>query len=122
MIKKILRIIYHRPTQIRCLINLSKQCSGLPYVGLGASLMLDNLVHYLFGIEVSSRTLDIVELHVGHSTGVVLGGNGIKCNGKLHVSSGVVFGRKYYDPNKSKNYFFDIDGVSWTSVVVSPLS
>jgi serine acetyltransferase len=86
--------------------------------------MIDRVLLSHFGIEVLSKSIDCDDLVVGHSTGVVLGGNGIRCTGRLHVSSGVVFARKLSSAEEQLGVpFFDIEGdltVGANSVVVGP--
>lgn len=130
-IKKFIRVIYLPSEQIRFLILLSSFFSLFSIIGKAVSLIIYNAMLTLYGIELTSRTLNIRSLLVGHSTGVVLGGNGIHCSGRLHVSSGVVFGRRYdYAQSTSdetreaqEGYFFEIDGdptVGSNSVLLGP--
>lgn len=120
-----LRVLYLTSKQIDVLIRLSRWFRSVPLVGKGISILIDNWMLALYGIEVTSHSLAIERLIVGHSTGVVLGGNGIRCTGTLHVSSGVVFGRRYgkagaIDPEN----FFDIEGdltVGANSVLLGPI-
>jgi len=123
--KELLRFLYLTSYQLRAFIALSRTLAKLPLVGKLLSIWTDNLMLALYGIEVSSRSLDIKTLVVGHSTGVVLGGNGIRCTGTLHISSGVVFGRRYGRSDiPEPEVFFDIDGdvtIGSNSVLLGPL-
>ena len=123
--RDLFRFVYLTSRQIDALIALSRTFAKLPVVGKLLSVLTDNLMLALYGIELSSRSLQIKKLVVGHSTGVVLGGNGIRCTGTLHVSSGVVFGRRYGPGTiEAQEYFFDIDGdltVGANSVLLGPL-
>lgn len=101
--KNYLRFFYVTTIQIRVLIRFSKYISDKTILGKVISILIDNLMLLLYGLEVSSRTLNVKNLIVGHSTGVVLGGNGISCSSNLQVSSGVVFGRRY-NQNDKENY------------------
>lgn len=121
-----LRYFYLTSYQINLLIKISKCIYRLPVIGKILSILIDNLMLHLYGLELSSRTLEIDKLVVGHSTGLVLGGNGIRCTGKLHVSSGVVFARRYKEINTDNlnNIFFDIQGdltIGANSVLLGPL-
>lgn len=124
-IKARLRFLWVTGEQVRLLIALSRALSRVPVLGRAASILLDNLLLPLYGIEVASRSLSINRLVVGHSTGVVLGGNGIRCTGTLHIGSGVVFARRFSDPSvPDPEWFFDIDGdltVGANSVLLGPL-
>lgn len=123
--KKFLQGIYVSSVQISFLIRVSRRISRLGIVGKTVSVMLDNLMLTLYGIELTSQSLDIKELVIGHSAGVVLGGNGIRCTGKLHVSSGVVFARRFSTKTMSDSpFFFDIDGdltVGANTVILGPV-
>lgn len=124
-LKTLLRGIYLPSIQIDFLIRLSRSTSKFGVFGKTISIALDNLMLTLYGIELTSRTLDIKQLVVGHSTGVVLGGNGIRCTGKLHLSSGVVFARRYsLNAGIEPDVFFDIQGdltVGANTVILGPI-
>lgn len=123
--KNFLRFFYLSSVQINVLIKFSIACARIPLVGRALSLVIDNAMLTLYGLEVVSPSLQVCKLVVGHSTGVVLGGNGVRCSGKLHVSSGVVFGRRYEDRSvATESPFFDITGdltVGANSVLLGPL-
>jgi serine acetyltransferase len=128
-VKSFLRVLYLPEAQVRAGIALSRGCARLPIigptVGKALSILIDNMLLTLFGIEVRSTSLQIGRLIVGHSTGVVLGGNGIRCTGTLLVSSGVVFARRHRPSDQpDPEFFFDIDGdltVGANSVLMGPL-
>lgn len=124
-LKTLLRGIYLSSIQIDFLIRLSRSVSKFGVLGKITSIALDNLMLTLYGIELTSRTLDIKQLVVGHSTGVVLGGNGIRCTGRLHLSSGVVFARRYsLNAGAEPDVFFDIQGdltVGANTVILGPI-
>lgn len=123
--KRFMRVLYLRHVQINAWISLSKWVRTLPIIGKALSTLCDNFILYIFGTELTSATLDIQELSIGHSTGVVLGGNGIRCTGSLNLSSGVVFGRRYGDSKALDNDpFFDLQGdvsIGANSVLLGPL-
>ena len=106
-----IRILYQPGRQVVALINFSRFVRRIPLVGRIISILTDNLILFLYGLEVTSPSIDVNELVIGHSTGVVLGGNGIKCTGRLHISSGVVFARRYGVGDMSAaEDFFSING------------
>lgn len=122
--KKYLRFFYVTTVQIAALVELSKLLRRIPIAGKLLSVWTDNLMLALYGIELTSASIKVAKLVVGHSTGVVLGGNGIRCTGTLHLSSGVVFGRRYGDDRPGPEHFFDIDGditIGSNSVLLGPL-
>jgi serine acetyltransferase len=123
--KEILRVLYLTSYQINVLIAVSRAFARVPLIGKALSILTDNLMLVLYGIELTSSSLNIGKLVVGHSAGVVLGGNGIRCNGTLHLSSGVVFGRRFGKGDAPEpEVFFDIDGdltVGANSVLLGPL-
>lgn len=122
--KEFLRYFYLTSYQAKILISISKASHAIPFIGKPISILLDNLIFFIFSIELTSHKLDIKNLVLGHMTGVVLGGNGIKSNGTLHISSGVVFGGRYKRSDNDQPYMFEIDGdltVGSNSVLVGPL-
>lgn len=123
-LKSFLRIFYLTGPQINAWISISQKFAKIPFVGKIFSILTDRLMLTLYGIELTSTSLQVSELAVGHSTGVVLGGNGIRCTGTLHISSGVVFGRRYASDRPEPDHFFDIEGdltVGSNSVLLGPL-
>lgn len=124
-IKEKLRYLYVRSKQVELLVKMSQAISRVPYLGKLFSVLIDNVILYLFGAELISSSLKIKKLIIGHTTGVVLGGNGIKCNGTLHVSSGVVFGRRYHSDYDTSKAMFTINGdltVGANTVLLGPLT
>jgi serine acetyltransferase len=131
--KEFFRFFYLPTSQISLLIKVSALFAKWGFWGKAISIILDNLLLALYSMEVTSRSLQINKLIVGHSTGVVLGGNGIACSGTLHVSSGVVFGRRYdtglpstsqNTPITNRNSFFTVEGnltIGANSVLLGPL-
>lgn len=123
--KQYLRILYVPAFQVVALMNLAKWLRRLPVVGKVLAVLIDNLILYFFSLEVASESLNVNKLIIGHSTGVVLGGNGIKCSGELRVSSGVVFARRYQDQAlDNTSAFFEIEGdltIGANSVLLGPL-
>jgi serine acetyltransferase len=120
-----IRVLYLTTAQIRVLIRWSAWLSRRGFLGRAFSIWCDNLLLAFYGMEVVSGSLDVANLVVGHSTGVVLGGNGIRCTGTLHVSSGVVFARRYGDAAPTGQPLFVIDGdatIGANSVLLGPLS
>lgn len=80
-IRSCLRIFYLTSEQINFFILVSKFFSKFSIPRKVISIIIDNAILGLYGIELTSRTISVNELLVGHSTGVVLGGNGIYCSG-----------------------------------------
>ena len=125
LFKRPLIFLINRGEQVSFIIRassyLSKRIPGFYY----ASLVVDVLIHLFYGVECTSSTIECDRLIVGHMAGLVLGGNGIRCRGKLHVSSGVVFARKYTDKEHHAGPMFDIQGtltVGSNTVIVGPCS
>lgn len=118
-----LRIFYDTSLQAVSLIAVSKKIQAVPFVGRILTVLIDNVIHHFYGCEVTSRSIEVDHLILGHTVGIVLGGNGIKCDGKLHLSSGVVFARKYGD-EASRRPLFIFEGdvtIGANSVLVGPL-
>lgn len=93
--KKILTKILDSTVHIAFIVQMSKSLYQYGAVGRLLSRVLDKFIRVWYGMELSSYSINVEKLMVGHSVGVVLGGNGIKVNGILRVNSGVVFGRKH---------------------------
>jgi serine acetyltransferase len=124
-VKKYMRFFYQPGIQVVGLIKLSKFLRKLPLLGKIISVFIDNLIFYFFSLEVTSPNVEVKSLTIGHATGVVLGGNGIRSSGNLHVSSGVVFARRYQDNSDDISPYFDIEGdltVGANSVLLGPLT
>lgn len=123
--KQAFRLFYSTGVQVRFLIRLSANVRKAWIPGKILSMLIDNLLLALYGLEVTSSSIHVENLIVGHSTGVVLGGNGIRCTGTLHLSSGVVFARRYgAAEGPDPEVFFDIDGdltIGSNSVLLGPL-
>ncbi len=127
--KRILFKILDTASHIALMVKLSKSLYQYGAVGRLLSRLLDKFIRVWYGMELSSFSIDVQKLLVGHSVGVVLGGNGIKVNGILRVSSGVVFGRKHI-PNinelssEADPEFFFCNGdltVGANAVVLGPI-
>lgn len=123
--KNVLLLFYSTGVQTRLLINLSSVVRGGWIPGKALSILIDNMILMLYGLEVTSSSIQVDNLVIGHSTGVVLGGNGIRCTGTLHLSSGVVFARRYGQTESADpEHYFDIDGdltIGANSVLLGPL-
>ena len=123
--KKYMRYLYQPGIQAVGLIRLSKLINNLPFLGRIISVFIDNLIFYFYSLEVTSPNIEVKSLTIGHATGVDLGGNGIRSSGTLHVSSGVVFARRYKDISDDISPFFDIQGdltIGANSVLLGPLT
>ena len=122
--KKSLRVLYQPGKQVVVLMKLAKLLRKLPVAGKVLAVLIDNFILFVFSLDVTSESINVKNLLIGHSTGVVLGGNGITCSGKLHVSSGVVFARRYQDDAAHDGSFFEVEGdltVGANSVLLGPL-
>ena len=84
--------------QIRTLIAFSAFLYlRVPLVGRSLSRWLDCWLRILFGMEVCSFSIHVKHLQMAHSVGCVLGGNGIRSDGRVIVMAGVIFGAKHFD-------------------------
>ena len=117
-----LRFFVDASLQVQCIIHYSSSlCKKFPRF-YPVSLLIDYFIFLFFKLECKTSSLNISKLIVGHPLGIVLGGNGISCSGSLHLSSGVVFARKYFDQSSQK-IFFNINGnltVGANSVIMGP--
>jgi len=117
---------------IALIIKISKFLYSYGILGRLSSRLIDKVIRIIYCMEVSSFSIDVNELSVGHSVGVVLGGNGIKVDGTLRVASGVVFGRKllpnlheYHEHSYKEEIFFKCNGdltVGANTVLLGPIS
>lgn len=71
----------------------------VPVIGTALSMIVDRVILLFFALDVSSRNIFVRDLRIPHPTGVLLGGNGIRSNGRVLVNAGVKFvGRSPNDP------------------------
>ena len=90
--KRLLLKIWSLDSQIRGLLRLGFWLAhSVPLIGRALSLVLDRLLLIFYGLDVTSRTIRVRSLSVGHPVGVLLGGNGIRSNGTVIVNAGVKF-------------------------------
>ena len=64
----------------------------IPFIGKFISYFLDWLLLIVYGIDMKSFSVNVRDLKIPHPNGVLLGGNGIKSDGKIIINSGVMFG------------------------------
>lgn len=90
---------------------------NIPFLGKWFSFFLDWLILIIYGIDMKSFSIDVKDLNIPHPNGVLLGGNGIKSNGKIVINSGVMFGgvspsnKLYLERHKTKTVFVLGDNV-----------
>ena len=86
--------------QVKMLIGLGGFLGNrVPIVGKLLSIIVDRVILLFFALDVSSRNIFVHDLRIPHPTGVLLGGNGIRSNGRVLVNAGVKFvGRSPNDP------------------------
>lgn len=63
----------------------------VPVLGKALSIIIDKAVYFFYGVDASSRRIDVADLRIPHPGGVLLGGNGIVSPGRVLVNSGVKF-------------------------------
>lgn len=96
--KKILLSIWLYESQLRVLIRIGYLVGNkIPYIGRPMSMLLDRLLFILYGIDLACFSVNVHYLSIAHPGGILLGGNGIRCSGKLAIMSGVKFVAKEPD-------------------------
>jgi serine acetyltransferase len=63
----------------------------IPVLGKAMSMLLDRLLVIVYGVDVTSQNIFVVDLRIPHPVGVLLGGNGIRSDGTVVINSGVKF-------------------------------
>jgi serine O-acetyltransferase len=103
----------------------------LPVLGKFISTMIiDRMLLLIFGIDLLSHSIHINKLSISHPNGILLGGNGIRSEGRVVIMSGVKFGAKtpkdplYLELHSSQSVFILGDNVviSSNSVILGPIT
>lgn len=117
-LKILLRSLIMADSHIRFHIAFSRAIYyRIPFLGKWISYFLDWVILIIYGIDMKSFSIDVRDLNIPHPNGVLLGGNGIKSNGKIVINSGVMFGgvspsnKLYLDRHKTKTVFILGDNV-----------
>lgn len=63
----------------------------VPVLGTALSIVIDKAIYFFYGVDASSRRIDVADLRIPHPGGVLLGGNGIVSRGRVMVNAGVNF-------------------------------
>jgi serine acetyltransferase len=117
-------------THISVMIKMSRALYfSVPILGRIISMFLDRIVLVLYGLDVSSFTINVKHLSISHPAGVLLGGNGITSPGRVVIMSGVKFGGRtpnnpeYLEKHAQKNVFELGDNVvvGSNSVILGPV-
>lgn len=97
--KKLARSVWAIDAHIRAHVAISRLLhKRIPILGRYLSLVADRLLFITYGVELISASLDVPYLSIPHPGGVLLGGNGIVCRGRVAIMAGVRFvGRKPSD-------------------------
>lgn len=127
LVLKLLSVDNH----VRWFINFSRWIACcIPFLGPLLSLFLDRLLLILYGVDATSRTVNVKYLSISHPAGVLLGGNGIYSEGRVVIMSGVKLGgknpkcEKYLSKHKEMRVFEFGDNVviGSNSVVLGPVT
>lgn len=92
-------------------------CTNIPILGKLIGMFLDRLLLIIYGIDLTSSSINVKHLSISHPVGVLLGGNGIVSTGRVVIVSGAKFiGRNPNDPeylrlHKEKSVFVLGDNV-----------
>jgi len=130
-LKAFLLMLWSIESHIRANIAISKFFHRrIPILGRLLSMILDRLLLILYGVDLTSDSINVRALSISHPSGVLLGGNGVFSSGRVVVMSGVKFGgRKSNDPeylakHKQQKVFELGDNVviGTNAVVLGPVS
>lgn len=128
--KKTLVMVTSLPWQIKNMIRLGCFLGNhVPVAGKLLSMIVDRIILLLFALDVSSRNVFVRDFRIPHPIGVLLGGNGIRSNGRVLVNAGVKFvARSPDDPlylkrhaEKSVFRLGDKVMIGTNSVLIGPL-
>lgn len=118
--------------QINLAIKFSKLIyNNVPLIGRFISIfIIDRMLLIIYGIDLMSFSINIKKLSISHPNGILLGGNGIRSNGRVVIMSGVKFGGKsprdhnYLELHKKQSVFMLGDNVviSSNSVILGPIT
>lgn len=129
--KTVLRPLWMIESHVRGAIAVSRWLnSSIPLLGKLLALLIDRSLLVMYGLDVTSASIDVAKLSIGHPGGILLGGNGIVSPGRVAVMAGVKFvGRSPLDQefiaaSRVRRTFVLGDNVviGANSVLVGPLS
>ncbi|MFK7941511.1 MAG: hypothetical protein AB8B85_01140 [Paracoccaceae bacterium] len=89
--KRFLLGLWQIGAHIRAWIWLSRTAARVPVLGKPVSMILDRLLLMVYGLDVTSASIFVVDLRIPHPGGVLLGGNGIRSHGRVLINAGVKF-------------------------------
>lgn len=121
--RRFFHVLFDPTIKIKYLVRLGFLLGRYGIIGKFLSLLIDKALCLFYAMEVCSRFVDVKDLQVGHSVGVVLGGTGIKCTGTLRVASGVVFGIDMDSNTNISRPAFNVRGdltVGSNAVIIGP--
>lgn len=98
--KRHLRPLWMIESHVRGAMAMSRWLQRhIPIVGPAAALLVDRMLLIAYGLDVTSKSVNIGCLSISHPGGILLGGNGIVSPGRVAVMAGVKFvGRSPNDP------------------------
>lgn len=102
---------------------------NVPILGKALSMLLDRALLCLYGIDLTSSSINIAALSISHPVGVLLGGNGMTSPGRVAIMAGVKFvahspsHEEYLRRHKEQRVFEFGDNVviGANSVVIGPV-
>jgi len=102
----------------------------IPVIGTVISICLDKFIFFIYGVDGSSRRINVRHLRIPHPGGVLLGGNGINSNGRVLVNAGVKFvgvmpDNSYYLERHERGNVFELGDnvvIGANSVLIGPVS
>lgn len=121
--RRYIHLFFDPTIKIKYLVRAGFLFGRYGFIGKFISVLIDKVVYFVYAMEVCSRFVDVKDLQVGHSVGVVLGGTGIRCTGTLRVASGVVFGVDINGDTKIRRPAFSVIGdltVGANAVIIGP--
>lgn len=99
MLKRFLLDLWNIESQIRTHIRITKLVARVPILGRFVAMILDRLMLIIYGLDLISTSVNVNMISISHPTGVLLGGNGIRSNGRVAILAGAKFvGKNPDDP------------------------
>jgi serine acetyltransferase len=130
-VKRALLRLWTVESQIRAHVRAARWLSRhVPVLGGILALLMDRVLLMAYGVDVTSTSIDVAALSIGHPGGILLGGNGVVSPGRVAIMAGVkLVGRSPSDPayverQRERRVFVFGDNVviGANSVVVGPVT
>lgn len=115
--KKFLLDAWKLEGHIRAHIFLTRKVHSFPVIGKYLAMILDRILLIVYGIDLSSESIQVKKLSISHPAGILLGGNGIVSDGRVAIMADVKFvartadSPEYLERHAQRNVFSMGDNV-----------